>query len=239
MTLPVHDIQNVKAAHRKYQMMTILFTMVTLAATLGAAFSGIQLANLKKKNLDSKKITEGAVSPPKTPVVTDDSALKEIEALKSELVREKSASLKMNAKIKDLNNQISVLKKAAAVSSPSNPKTAPALQPKPDPPTQPPQEKNPAANSAPPPSPKMPAVQKAVPIPVKPSTPAPQQGAGTDSGALSQPAPAPGPDSPVDDTVKPSPGSIAKPAPKAETAAPAGEPAATVPNDSPGSKSTP
>jgi hypothetical protein len=134
MTLPVYDIDDVKASHRKYQIITIFFTFVTLAATLGAAFSGIQWSKLEQERLNSKEVVAQEPSPPKAPAIADDAAMKEIEALKAALAQEKSSALKMKAKIKDLNNQISALEKAVVAARAPRPSAAPkAHTPKPEP----------------------------------------------------------------------------------------------------------
>jgi translation initiation factor IF-2 len=169
MTLPVHDINYVMASHRKYQFITILFTVVTLAATLGAAFSGIQLSNLKQETIDSEKVAEEAAPPPKTPATADDSAMKEIEALKSELAMEKSSSLKLKAKIKNLSDQLLALKKAAVASRTPKPKAAPATQPKPVTPILPPQKKEPVTVA--PPAPPQPQPHQKVAPQTAPASP--------------------------------------------------------------------
>jgi hypothetical protein len=263
MSFPVHEIKHVKASHRKYQFLTILFTIVTLAATLGAAFSSIQLSNLIKESPDSKKMAEESTSPPKTPVIVDDSAMKEIEALKSELDREKSTSLKMKAKIKDLNNQISALKKAVVAPKPPKPKAAPAAQPKPkaapvaqpkpkaapvaqpEPtaPARPPQEKEPASKGTPPAPPQLPANQEVEPTPSpatgsptgqEPSAPEPQQ------PVSPKPAPAaPTPEVPANNTGAPSGNAAEEPAPKPESEQPLTAPPVTVPSGQPQSEDLP
>ena len=240
MTFPVHEIKHVKASHRKYQFLTILFTIVTLAATLGAAFSSIQLSNLKKERQDLKKMAEESASPPQTPVIVNDSAMKEIEALKSELDREKSTSLKMKAKIKDLNNQISALKKAVVTPKPKaapvaqpKPKAAPVTQPKPAAPTQPPQEKEPASKVTPPAPPQLPANQEVEPTPSpatgspagqEPSAPAPQQ------PVSPKPAPAPIPEVPASDAGTPSDSAAEESVPKPEPEQPLTAPPVTDPS---------
>lgn len=233
MTLQVHD-NNVKASHRKHQLITILFTVVTLAATLGAAFSGIQLSNLKKA-IDSKKMVEEAASPPKIPAIADETATKEIEALKSELAMEKSSSLKLKARIKNLNNQIAALKKAAVVSHTPKPKAAPAsstpkakaipaTQPKPVVPILPPQKKEPVT-VAPPAPPQSQPHQKVAPPPEQetvpkkgqePSAPAPHQSDESGNGVPPQSAPASPPEIPANEAVAPSVDSADKPIPASE-----------------------
>jgi hypothetical protein len=227
MTLPVYDIDDVKASHRKYQIITIFFTFVTLAATLGAAFSGIQWSKLKQERLDSKKIVAQEPSPPKAPAIADDATLKEIEALKTELAQEKSSALKMKAKIKDLNNQISALEKAvvaarAAKHNPApaphapKPEAAPTTQsPKPEPapkteskpaaPSLPLQKKEPAAAVTPPAPPQLQPQQEAASPPESAieSNGIEEPAAGSNGGVTPQPAPASPPEQPVKEAVTP------------------------------------
>jgi TolA-binding protein len=105
MTLPIHTVKHIKASYRKIQIITICFTVLTLAAALLAALSGIQLVNLEKQQ--SAEIVQTA--PP--PAVVDDNLNKQIEDLQTELAKEKNASKKLESRIADLNKQITSLKK--------------------------------------------------------------------------------------------------------------------------------
>jgi hypothetical protein len=241
MTLPVHDINYVKASHRKFQFITILFTVVTLAATLGAAFSGIQLSNLKQETIDSEKVTEEAAAPPKTPAIADDSAMKEIEALKSELAMERSGSLKLKAKIKNLNNQISSLKKAAVASRTPKPKAAPSTQPKPATPIVSPQKKEPVT-VAPPAPPQSQPHQKVAPPPEpettpnkgqEPSAPAPHQPDKSNNEVPPQSAPTSPPEMPANEAVTPSVDSVDKSLPASEPEQPSTPPPVAAPPSQP------
>jgi hypothetical protein len=247
MTLPVHDIDYVKASHRKYQFITIFFTIVTLAATLGAAFSGIQLSNLRQERLDSKEEVAPEPSPPKAPAIADDAAMKEIEALKAELAQEKSSALKMKAKIKNLHNQISALEKAVEASRAPKPKAAPAPQslkpepaqkpqPKPATPDLPLQKKQPVATVGPQPH------QKAAspPEPASesnkretPSASAPHPSESSVGGVAPQPAPASPPVRPAKEAVTPSVDATAKPQPAPEAEQPDAAPQVVAPPSQP------
>lgn len=106
MTFPIHTVKHVKSSYRKIQIITICFTVLTLAAALLAAISGIQLVNLEKRQ--STEIVQTA--PP--PAVVDDTLNKQIEDLKTELAKEKDASKQLQSEITELNKQIAALKKA-------------------------------------------------------------------------------------------------------------------------------
>lgn len=209
MTLPGYDIKHVKASHRKYQIITIFLTIITLSATLGAAFSGIRLSSLKKEIPES--------TPPKAPVISDDSAMKEIEALKSALSREKSTSLKMKAKIKDLNNQISALKKAAATPKASKPTAPQAVQPKPAAAPLPPQQKESATGSA----------------------PTPRQPAGASEGINPPADSTTNPNAPGTETATPSVETNEDPVPSPETKQPPSVPPVKAPSVQPQSETAP
>jgi hypothetical protein len=253
MTLPVYDIDDVKASHRKFQFITIFFTFVTLAATLGAAFSGIQWSKLKQERLDSGKIAAQTVSTPDTPAISDDAALKEVEALKAELAQEKSSSLKMKAKIKDLNNQISALEKAVgsarapkpdAAPAPHTPKPEPAprTQSKPDAERPPLQKKEPAATVTPPAPPQLQPQHEAASPPKpttesnkaeEPSASAPIPSESSNGGLSPQPAAVSPPEKPAREAVTPSVDATAKPIPAPEAEQPAAAPQVEAPPSQP------
>lgn len=106
MTLPIHTVKHVKSSFRKIQVITICLTVLTLAAALLAAISGIRLVNLEKQQ--SAEIVQTA--PP--PAVVDDALNKQIEDLKTDLAKEKDASKKLKSRIAELKMQIASLKKA-------------------------------------------------------------------------------------------------------------------------------
>ena len=67
MTFPILSIKHVKASHRKYQIITIFLTIVTLSAALAAAFSSIQLSKLNKQRaMEAKNAAEQMASKAKT-----------------------------------------------------------------------------------------------------------------------------------------------------------------------------
>ncbi|MEJ2156314.1 MAG: hypothetical protein P8X96_13330 [Desulfobacteraceae bacterium] len=248
MALPGYDIKHVKASHRKYQIITIFFTIITLSATLGAAFSGIRLSSLKKAIPASGKMATQTNPPQNAPVISDDSAMKEIEALKSALSREKSATLKMKAKIKDLNNQISALKKAVVASKPSKPTAPQAVQPKPAVAPLPSQQKDTVTGSAPPPPTLAPTPQKAEPPPgqateskpaKEPSALTPQQPTGASEGIAPPADSTSNPKAPATETVPPSVDTNENPTPNPETEQPPSVPPVKAPSVQPQSKTAP
>jgi hypothetical protein len=124
MTFPVHTTKHIGSSYKRLNIISAAFTVITLAAALLAALSGIQLYNLQKKQ---------AVEMPQTPPVEapepiDDSLVKELEAIKSELTKEKEASKKLKANLSKLKKQKSALEKSIAATKTPKPDSPPPVK---------------------------------------------------------------------------------------------------------------
>jgi hypothetical protein len=119
MTFPVHTTKHLGSSYRRLNIISAAFTVITLAAALLAALSGIHLFNLQKN-----QAAETPQTPPvEAPVPIDDSLVKELEAIKAELAKEKEASKKLKANISKLKKQKSTLEKS--ITAIKTPKPAP------------------------------------------------------------------------------------------------------------------
>ncbi len=107
-TLPIHTVEHAKSVFKKYQIIAILFTTITIAAAFLAAISGFQLAKLRKMKIAE---TTMAAEPVKTAKVPADDALKrQIKTLGNQLAAEKATSKKLRIKIQELEKIIETVK---------------------------------------------------------------------------------------------------------------------------------
>jgi hypothetical protein len=177
MTFPIHTTKHIGSSYRKLNIVSAAFTVITLAAALLAALSGIQLYNLQKK-----QAAEMPQTPPvEAPIPVDNSLVKELEEIKAELAREKEASKKLKSNISKLKKQKSALEKSIAAT-----KTLKSAPPKRAPST--PSPKTPTEAVAP-------ALTPAVPKPTEEV--APEKPADAAAPAPKTPQNAPLPDQPV------------------------------------------
>ena len=113
-TLPIHTVQHVKSVFKKYQIIAILFTAVTLITAFLTAVSGFQLAKLRKMQQVQTQTPPKTVQP--APAAANDNLDKQINSLENQLQTEKNTSQELRLKIQELENKITALK-----SPPPNP----------------------------------------------------------------------------------------------------------------------
>jgi hypothetical protein len=111
MTFPIHSVKHVKDDYNRYQIISTVLILITLAAALATAISGVQLAKLQKAQLAVQTPT----SDPR-PVVEepspDEAMVREVEKLKSALEAEQTRSKTLSGTIAKLKAQIEKTKAA-------------------------------------------------------------------------------------------------------------------------------
>jgi septal ring factor EnvC (AmiA/AmiB activator) len=117
---PNRTEKQVGTTYRKYLILTVVFTVITLEAALFAAFSGMQLVRLEEAKSD--EIWQ------KKPALEDMNELlhRQIEDLKSQLAEQKEASQVLKGKIASMEKQNVALKKSLTAAKAA---TAAAVQP--------------------------------------------------------------------------------------------------------------
>ena len=224
MTLPIHTVKHVRATYRRHQVIAIVFTLITLAAALATAVSGVQMATLRKKQAAVRLPSDSPLTPAQQQIL-DEKMTRKIEELKTALDAEKKKSDALEADISKLREKMAATKAVTpakaviAVPKPAIPasqETAPAsvkitapAKPVPQveetPAVQAPSVQKPAADAETfkTPQPPQPADKPAAqPAPQEPVTPSPQSI-----------APAPGPAAPEATPVSasPAPAALAPP----------------------------
>ncbi len=210
MTLPIHSVKRVTDANRRHQIITIFLTLITIAAALAVALSGMQLAALRKKQA-GPEISQANQPPTAETLEMNKKMIAAIKELRAEIASEKKKSETLTAEISKLQKQLAASK--------------PALPQQPSPVPQQPE-----------PSPDTPAMTQPQPIPVpspeapaattpQPETPAGEVPTQTDSQIKTTPVPSPQPKAPEPATpqvapAKPQPETQAVPAQPAEVTSP-------------------
>lgn len=111
--IPAHTVQHLKSSYGRYQIMAIVFTIITLAAALLAMVSGFQAVKLRKMQLAEHNKTAPAQVQPVKPRA-DDALHKQIKSLQDQLATEKAASRKLKTKIQELERNIATPKDSPA-----------------------------------------------------------------------------------------------------------------------------
>ena len=112
-TLPIHTVQHIKSVYKKYQIVAIVFTAITILAALLAAISGFQFAKLRKIRAAEVQTPPAAVVP--APVPAEEKGLeKQIKVLEDQLHSEKDISRELRTKIHDLEKKIASMKSASS-----------------------------------------------------------------------------------------------------------------------------
>ncbi|MDA8141549.1 MAG: hypothetical protein M0036_23135 [Desulfobacteraceae bacterium] len=107
MTRPEHSIKYMQASFKKYQILAILFALLTAVASLFAALSGMQINALKKAQTDvtmsekanQKKRDDAALQ-------VQESLKQQIAAVQEQLNTEKQNNKNLQLKVGDLKNQL-------------------------------------------------------------------------------------------------------------------------------------
>jgi hypothetical protein len=170
-TLPIHTVQHLKSVHKKYQVIAIVFTVITLVAALLAAISGFQSAKLHKMQVAELQKPPAQVAPVAVPA--DNGLEKQVKILEGQLNSEKMTSRELRAKVHELEKKVASMKTVApsqARPAPVKPKV-PAVAPT----VEAPRPAKPAAKSPKAPAPAVPeAVSKPPKAPVPAEKTAPQ-----------------------------------------------------------------
>ena len=118
MTKPVHTVSYMKAVYRKYQIITLVCALLTIAATLFAAVSGIQISDLRKQENKAAEVV-----PAPAPVQPDFALERELATVKDLLAdTQKQLSIERE-NVRRLGQKIAELEKVPPASA-----ATPALQ---------------------------------------------------------------------------------------------------------------
>jgi hypothetical protein len=195
MTSSIHPAQQIRARYRKYQVIALCCTIITVVAALLAALSGLQLTHLRAER--EKAIANMPAPAPIEPILQRDPVLeKELETAvqrlaeaQRQMATERENVRKLMARIAELErllieatNRINQLEKERSAAPPPPKTEAPPAASAPAPPKQP----QPIAAPAPPsqqttqPPPQIHGIEKPaqIPSPVMPAAvtePAPEQ----------------------------------------------------------------
>jgi hypothetical protein len=159
MTSSVHPVQQIRARYRKYQIIALCCTIITVVAALLAALSGLQLTHLRAER--EKAIANMPAPAPIEPILQRDPVLeKELETAvqrlaeaQRQMATERENVRKLMVRIAELErllveatNRINQLEKERSAAPPPPRTEAPPAATAPAPPKQP----QPAAAPAPP-----------------------------------------------------------------------------------------
>ena len=106
MSHPIHSVNYVRKKYKTYQLISIIFAVITIAAALSAAVTGFRITRMNNRQKEALSLQR--------PEVTDLNELKaEIKALKKEsigyqkqLASEKKRVKSLSAKIETLENEL-------------------------------------------------------------------------------------------------------------------------------------
>lgn len=112
MTSSIHPVQQIRAKYRKYQIIALCCTIITVTAALLAALSGLQLTHLRTEQ--EKTIANMPVAAPIEPVLQSDPALeKELETAvqrlaeaQRQIATERENVRKLMVRIAELERQL-------------------------------------------------------------------------------------------------------------------------------------
>jgi len=134
MTRPVHTVKYMQTRYRKYQILAIVCTLVTVAAAILTALSGIQVNALKKNEVQTKKDVAASYEQEAISAKMELNKMKKTLAETQQLLTlEKQKSDNLLQKVSVLQLKIDAIE--AAVSAPAQ--QADNLKPAPERPAQP------------------------------------------------------------------------------------------------------
>jgi septal ring factor EnvC (AmiA/AmiB activator) len=141
MTTPIHTVKHIRAGYRKYQILALVCVMITIAAALLAALSGLQLTRLRSAQTEALAETSPPAPPEPDPAraALERDLAKTAQALaaaQTQLATERENVKKLMDRVGALERQLAAARATlssdtgpAAVPPPATPDEAPAPKP--------------------------------------------------------------------------------------------------------------
>lgn len=127
MKKPVHTIKHMKSSYQKYQIIAIIFAVLTIIASIIATLTGIHYNNLVKA-----KEKAAMAAPPKIEVIPDpkvvkalEQAQKTLETVRQQLTLEKQKAQKLEERAGWLSRQLAAEKAKTNEITPQEESTQP------------------------------------------------------------------------------------------------------------------
>ncbi len=125
MSVPIHSIQHIKSKYKKFQLIAIIFALITLVAFILATLSSFLLANLTKKRASAAIQQQLSNEELRKQIGTLKDQQRQTEVLKTKLTATQKRLSESRHTIKNLESKIQSLE--AELNSIKTPAVQPAI----------------------------------------------------------------------------------------------------------------